>query len=84
MFLIGLVLMAAVYADRMFTDLKGFTLFDRFVVMKDGLMFGTAQSGQISKDEALAMIILGTRPPAMEPRPGVHLRIPEQPKEGKP
>ena len=51
-----------------------FTLCDRFAVMKNGKLVGTAQSGQISKDEALAMIILGTCPPGAEPGPGADLR----------
>lgn len=60
-----------------------FTLFDRVAVIKNSQSVRIALFGQISKDEALTMIILGTRPIGVEPKPGEDLRLPEQPKENK-
>lgn len=47
-----------------------FDLADRICVMKNGRVVGTARVGDVSKDEVLGMIILGTCPPTALPGPG--------------
>jgi D-xylose transport system ATP-binding protein len=47
-----------------------FDLADRISVMKNGAMVGSARVADISKDEALGMIILGKCPAAGTPGPG--------------
>jgi D-xylose transport system ATP-binding protein len=47
-----------------------FDLADRISVMKNGRLVGTAKVGDITKDEALGMIILGKCPPTAVPGPG--------------
>jgi len=47
-----------------------FDLADRISVMKNGKLVGTAKVGDITKDEALGMIILGKCPEAAVPGPG--------------
>jgi D-xylose transport system ATP-binding protein len=47
-----------------------FDLADRISVMKNGKLVGTARVGDITKDEALGMIILGKCPEAAVPGPG--------------
>jgi D-xylose transport system ATP-binding protein len=47
-----------------------FDLADRISVMKNGKLVGTADVADITKDEALGMIILGKCPPGAVPGPG--------------
>jgi len=47
-----------------------FDLADRICVMKNGHIVGTACVGDVTKDEVLGMIILGTCPPSATPGPG--------------
>jgi D-xylose transport system ATP-binding protein len=47
-----------------------FDLADRVVVMKNGEVVGSARTSDVSKDEVLAMIILGKVPPGAVPGPG--------------
>jgi D-xylose transport system ATP-binding protein len=47
-----------------------FDLADRISVMKNGRLVGTARVADITKDEALGMIILGKCPPGAVPGPG--------------
>ena len=47
-----------------------FDLADRISVFKNGRLVGTARVPDITKDEALAMIILGKCPPAGVPGAG--------------
>ena len=47
-----------------------FDLADRICVMKSGHIVGTARVADVSKDEVLGMIILGTCPPGAVPGPG--------------
>jgi D-xylose transport system ATP-binding protein len=47
-----------------------FDLADRISVMKNGKLVGTAKVADITKDEALGMIILGKCPPGAVPGPG--------------
>jgi D-xylose transport system ATP-binding protein len=47
-----------------------FDLADRVSVMKNGRLVGTARVADITKDEALGMIILGKCPPGAVPGPG--------------
>lgn len=47
-----------------------FDLADRICAMKNGRVVGTARVGDVSKDEVLGMIILGTCPPTAHPGPG--------------
>ncbi len=47
-----------------------FDLADRITVMKNGRVVGTARVENITKDEALGMIILGKCPPGATPGPG--------------
>jgi D-xylose transport system ATP-binding protein len=47
-----------------------FDLADRICVMKNGKVVGTARTCEVSKDEVLAMIILGHCPPGAIPGPG--------------
>lgn len=47
-----------------------FDLADRITVMKNGKVVGTARVADITKDEALGMIILGKCPPGATPGPG--------------
>jgi D-xylose transport system ATP-binding protein len=47
-----------------------FDLADRICVMKNGAVVGTARVGEVTKDEVLGMIILGTCPPRAVPGPG--------------
>lgn len=47
-----------------------FDLADRITVMKNGRVVGTARVQDITKDEALGMIILGKCPPGAVPGPG--------------
>jgi D-xylose transport system ATP-binding protein len=47
-----------------------FDLADRISVMKNGRLVGTAKVADITKDEALGMIILGKCPPGAVPGPG--------------
>ena len=47
-----------------------FDLADRVVVMKNGAIVGSAQTGDVTKDEVLGMIILGKCPPGAIPGPG--------------
>jgi D-xylose transport system ATP-binding protein len=47
-----------------------FDLADRICVMKNGRVVGTARVADITKDEVLGMIILGTCPPAAIPGAG--------------
>lgn len=47
-----------------------FDLADRITVMKNGRVVGTARVSDITKDEALGMIILGKCPPGAVPGPG--------------
>jgi D-xylose transport system ATP-binding protein len=47
-----------------------FDLADRICVMKNGRIVGTARTADVTKDQILAMIILGTCPPAAIPGPG--------------
>jgi len=47
-----------------------FDLADRVCVMKNGQVVGTASTQDVTKDEVLAMIILGKCPPGAEPGPG--------------
>ena len=47
-----------------------FDLADRISVMKNGAVVGSARVADITKDEALGMIILGKCPPAATPGPG--------------
>lgn len=47
-----------------------FDLADRIVVMKNGQVVGTAVTKEVTKDEALAMIILGKCPANAVPGPG--------------
>ena len=47
-----------------------FNLSDRICVMKNGHIVGTARVADVSKDEVLGMIILGTCPPGAVPGPG--------------
>ena len=46
-----------------------FDLADRICVMKNGAVVGTARVGDVTKDEVLAMIILGKCPPGAAPGP---------------
>lgn len=50
-----------------------FDLADRISVMKNGRLVGTARVADITKDEALGMIILGKCPPGAVPGPGAML-----------
>lgn len=47
-----------------------FDLADRVAVMKNGQMVGYADTGDVTKDEVLGMIILGKCPPGATPGPG--------------
>lgn len=47
-----------------------FDLADRISVMKNGRLVGTARVADVTKDEALGMIILGKCPPGATPGPG--------------
>jgi D-xylose transport system ATP-binding protein len=47
-----------------------FELADRVAVMKNGAIVGTASTSDITKDEALGMIILGKCPKGAIPGPG--------------
>ena len=47
-----------------------FDLADRISVMKNGRLVGTARVADVTKDEALGMIILGKCPPGAVPGPG--------------
>lgn len=47
-----------------------FDLADRVCVMKNGLVVGTAKTGDVTKDEVLGMIILGKCPAGAVPGPG--------------
>ena len=47
-----------------------FDLADRICVMKNGRIIGTARVADVTKDEVLGMIILGTCPPGATPGPG--------------
>jgi D-xylose transport system ATP-binding protein len=47
-----------------------FDLADRIVVMKGGQVVGVAQTVDVSKDDVLAMMILGRCPPAALPGSG--------------
>ena len=47
-----------------------FDLADRICVMKNGRVVGTARIADVTKDEVLRMIILGTCPPGAVPGPG--------------
>jgi len=47
-----------------------FDLADRISVMKNGRLVGTARVSDVTKDEALGMIILGKCPPGATPGPG--------------
>jgi D-xylose transport system ATP-binding protein len=47
-----------------------FDLADRVSVMKNGRLVGTAKVTDVTKDEVLGMIILGTCPPDAIPGPG--------------
>ena len=47
-----------------------FDLADRVAVMKNGKLVGTARTRDVTKDEVLGMIILGTCPPAADSRTG--------------
>ena len=47
-----------------------FDLCDRVCVMKNGQVVGTANIGDVTKDEVLGMIIAGKCPPAAIPGPG--------------
>jgi D-xylose transport system ATP-binding protein len=47
-----------------------FDLADRVTVMKNGRVVGTANVGNVTKDEVLGMIILGKCPPGATPGPG--------------
>ncbi len=47
-----------------------FDLADRMVVMKNGQVVGTARTADVTKDEALGMIIMGKVPPGAVPGPG--------------
>ena len=47
-----------------------FDLCDRVCVMKNGQIVGTADIGDVTKDEVLGMIIAGKCPPGAEPGPG--------------
>ena len=47
-----------------------FDLADRVCVMKNGQVVGTARTGDVTKDEVLAMISLGKCPPGAVPGPG--------------
>jgi D-xylose transport system ATP-binding protein len=47
-----------------------FDLADRICVMKNGRVVGTARVGEVTKDDVLGMIILGTCPGAAVPGPG--------------
>jgi D-xylose transport system ATP-binding protein len=47
-----------------------FRIADRITVMKNGRVVGTARVQDITKDEALGMIILGKCPPGAVPGPG--------------
>ncbi|MBF0678043.1 MAG: sugar ABC transporter ATP-binding protein [Devosia sp.] len=47
-----------------------FDLADRVVVMKNGLVVGSARTSDVTKDEVLGMIIMGKVPAAAVPGPG--------------
>ncbi len=47
-----------------------FDLADRICVMKNGRVVGTARIADVTKDEVLSMIILGSCPPGATPGPG--------------
>jgi D-xylose transport system ATP-binding protein len=47
-----------------------FELADRIYVMKNGRLVGSARVSDVTKDEVLAMIILGKCPPGAVPGPG--------------
>ncbi|KQT51092.1 ABC transporter ATP-binding protein [Devosia sp. Leaf420] len=47
-----------------------FDLADRVVVMKNGQVVGEARTSDVTKDEVLGMIIMGTVPPGARPGPG--------------
>jgi D-xylose transport system ATP-binding protein len=47
-----------------------FDLADRVAVMKNGRLVGTARTAEVTQDEVLGMIILGTCPPAAIPGSG--------------
>lgn len=47
-----------------------FDLADRVVVMKNGMVVGSAKTADVTKDEVLGMIILGKCPPGAIPGPG--------------
>ncbi len=47
-----------------------FDLADRVAVMKNGQIVGIAETGAVTKDEVLGMIILGKCPPGAMPGPG--------------
>jgi len=48
-------------------------LADRFVVMKNGQIVGTASVKDVTEDEILGMIILGKCPPSAIPGPGAQI-----------
>jgi len=52
-----------------------FDVADRICVMKNGRIVGTARTADVSKDEVLAMIILGRCPPGATPGPGAAQQI---------
>ena len=47
-----------------------FDLSDRIVVMKNAKVVGSVNTKDVTKDEVLAMIILGKLPPGAVPGPG--------------
>ena len=47
-----------------------FDLSDRIVVMKNAKVVGSVNTKDVTKDEVLAMIILGKLPPSAIPGPG--------------
>jgi len=52
-----------------------FDVADRICVMKNGRIVGTARTADVSRDEVLAMIILGKCPPGATPGPGAAQQI---------
>lgn len=53
-----------------------FDLGDRICVMKNGRIVGTVRTADVTTDEVLGMIILGTCPPAAIPGPGAAADVP--------
>jgi len=49
-----------------------FDLADRISVMKNGRLVGSARCTDLTKDEALGMIIMGKCPPGAVPGPGAN------------